>query len=927
LDAVFSVGLLLVLFLLIAPIFGLVAFARSQRLQRELAEQARRAAADARRLDAFGAEVTALRAELGLAPRAAAPGPEPEARPEAQPEAEPEAELAAAASAATEAETAGAAETARPEAAPGVPAATPAFEESLTSRWFVWLGAVALALGSVFLVKYSIERGWLGPAVRVLLGGALGLILTFGGEALRRRPLQRAVAALRPDYVPPALTSAGLFSLFASVYAAYELYALISPLAAFLLLAAVSALAVGLAILQGPFVALLGLLGGFATPALVAVAQPEAWALFPYLLALSAAALVLVRAQGWWWLALATLAGAAFWPLVWLAGTWTARDAVPVALYILAVAALFLLLRRGVGGSVEVATWRKGLRALGIPERVGWLGGLVAAVLMFVFVRMEQYGLPSWAACGGLVLLFAAVAYREAAFDALVLIGAGLVLALMAAWHLPRFVPPESALYSIAGRDYGSVPGPLVPPEVEPFLLVALVAAMLFGLGGFVVLGRVRRPALWALAAAVTPLGLLAIAYWRIVAFQVDLAWSAVAFALAAVYLVAASLLRRQRDARLDLSLGIYAGATAAALGFAATMALQQAWLTVALAAQLPVLAWIHARLNLAPLRPVALIVAGVVLLRLLLNPFVLDYALATWAAAWPGASWVLYGYGLPALGFALAARGFRRERDDPLVQLLEAGALAFVTLLTVFEIRHLVAGRLDSADYGLLEQSLQGLAGLCLAYLCLQWDRRSGRQVAAYGWRILFALASAQVLLGPVLLANPLWRGDAVGAWPVVNLLFLAYALPAAIAARFLVEFRALALRRLADACGLAALVLLFVYLSLETRRAFQGPLLAGGAVGDSELYAYSAVWLVYALGLLGAALWTRVTALRYASLALLVLTVAKVFLIDMAALAGLYRVASFLGLGLVLVGIGYLYQHYVLPRPATDKADTGSP
>jgi len=45
------------------------------------------------------------------------------------------------------------------------------------------------------------------------------------------------------------------------------------------------------------------------------------------------------------------------------------------------------------------------------------------------------------------------------------------------------------------------------------------------------------------------------------------------------------------------------------------------------------------------------------------------------------------------------------------------------------------------------------------------------------------------------------------------------------------------------------------------------------------------------------------------------------------MAALAGLYRVASFLGLGLVLVGIGYLYQHYVLPRPAADKADAGSP
>jgi len=38
--------------------------------------------------------------------------------------------------------------------------------------------------------------------------------------------------------------------------------------------------------------------------------------------------------------------------------------------------------------------------------------------------------------------------------------------------------------------------------------------------------------------------------------------------------------------------------------------------------------------------------------------------------------------------------------------------------------------------------------------------------------------------------------------------------------------------------------------------------------------------------------------------------LTVGKVFLIDMAGLTGVWRALSFIGLGLVLVGIGYLYQ-----------------
>jgi len=71
------------------------------------------------------------------------------------------------------------------------------FEEALASRWLVWLGAVAIGLGGIFLVKYSIERGLLGPGMRVTLGFVSGLALIFGGEFLRRRPLQRAIASIR----------------------------------------------------------------------------------------------------------------------------------------------------------------------------------------------------------------------------------------------------------------------------------------------------------------------------------------------------------------------------------------------------------------------------------------------------------------------------------------------------------------------------------------------------------------------------------------------------------------------------------------------------------------------------------------------------------------------------------------------------------
>ena len=61
-----------------------------------------------------------------------------------------------------------------------------------------------------------------------------------------------------------------------------------------------------------------------------------------------------------------------------------------------------------------------------------------------------------------------------------------------------------------------------------------------------------------------------------------------------------------------------------------------------------------------------------------------------------------------------------------------------------------------------------------------------------------------------------------------------------------------------------------------------------------------------------------------RIGSLVVVMAAVLKVFLVDMDDLTGLWRVASFFGLGLALVGIGFLYQRLVFVRPATDTGAT---
>lgn len=75
------------------------------------------------------------------------------------------------------------------------------------------------------------------------------------------------------------------------------------------------------------------------------------------------------------------------------------------------------------------------------------------------------------------------------------------------------------------------------------------------------------------------------------------------------------------------------------------------------------------------------------------------------------------------------------------------------------------------------------------------------------------------------------------------------------------------------------------------------------------------SALWAVYAgVSLAFGFAWSQ-AALRYASLGLLGLTVAKVFLIDLSEVQTLWRVFSFLVLGLVLLAVSVLYQRRMKP------------
>ena len=67
------------------------------------------------------------------------------------------------------------------------------------------------------------------------------------------------------------------------------------------------------ALLHGPALAGLGIVGAFATPILVSSGKPDFWALYIYLAIVTAAAFGLARIRLWRWLAVTTIAFALLW--------------------------------------------------------------------------------------------------------------------------------------------------------------------------------------------------------------------------------------------------------------------------------------------------------------------------------------------------------------------------------------------------------------------------------------------------------------------------------------------------------------------------------------------------------------------------------------------------------------------------------------
>ncbi len=676
------------------------------------------------------------------------------------------------------------------------------FEDVFGRLLPIWAGGVTLAVAGFFLVRWSIDAGLLTPPVRVVLAGLFGIALLGGAETAYR--WRDRVADPR---VAQALAGAGLATLYAAFYLAGTAYGLIGSTFAFLGLAAVTGLAIALSYRFGLPSAVLGLVGGFAAPALVGSEQANLPLLTLYLGLVTAGLALTGRRQDRSWLGIAALAGGLGWGALLIGGARVqAADVVVLGVYVVLLGAIVPALA---GGGAR-PHWM---------VRVG--AAILAALQLAVLVQQGGFGALEWSLYLLLGTALAWFGWRQPAMREGNAVAATVGVALLFVWPGPA--PSSFAIVCAAlAAIFAGVP----------------LAQLMRGHGRTIDVAQVGGVAL----------GIAFAALWHFGTLLPDRPEPLMALGLLVVAaLPAAAIALAPRSTEEQPKVHVAVEAIAALVGFgaiaqvlprdalawtAAILAMALAWRTSRWPGAVATLAVLAAVWAIAPL--FAWLDAGA--LALVGTPMR--------TADLPVFREVLL-FVLPTVVGAAASSGLSGVATSPR-RLVRVAAITLAAIAAHIVYRHAFAS-LASDDFiatGVIERAVW--QSILLAAAGLAWTR---------GWhKVAIGLSTASLAhfaWFSLALHNPLWSAQAVGGVPVGNLLAPAYAigLAAVLALRRWLAGSRPVIRWALDA---ATMAIIAVFALSELRQAHAGSLLDATPVGQGEDLMRSLIGIVLAIGFL---------------------------------------------------------------------------
>jgi uncharacterized membrane protein len=182
-------------------------------------------------------------------------------------------------------------------------------ESRIGSHWLNRIGIAAVLIGVAYFLKFAFDNNWIGPAGRVAIGILVGVGVVVWSERFRNKGYQAFSYSLK---------AVGVGALYLSLWAAFQVYALIPSVAAFAMMFAVTAATATMAWTQdAQLLALYALIGGFSTPLLISTGENREIALFAYVLLLDSASLILVAFKPWRRLLVMSFVGTVFLYAAW----------------------------------------------------------------------------------------------------------------------------------------------------------------------------------------------------------------------------------------------------------------------------------------------------------------------------------------------------------------------------------------------------------------------------------------------------------------------------------------------------------------------------------------------------------------------------------------------------------------------------------
>lgn len=745
-------------------------------------------------------------------------------------------------------------------------------------NWMTWIGAIALALGGVFLAKYSLEAGLLSPAMRLSAGGLFGIGLIAAAYYLHYK---RIVFEGFNNYIPAALASGGFITCFALMFLAYNSFSMLSAEWAFIGLAVIAVCASAMAIKLGPLLAVIGIIGAYSVPVWVNTGSGQLFSLLIYVALVSVAAAVVAHKVQRVWLWYLLWVGHIGWYLVgltlfnydtvWLIGVFA----------LLSILGLIAIARLGLGFNTLEVRPHSFKRLVNLfPDHgllLAFIAPLMIAMLLSVFnLQWQIVALLSIA-----LLLF--LVLKNSRWD--VWQGVSLVVALLLVVSAKQTYAFDDALF-IFKNEYGL--GLLLALGLSGYGLYfgnkypkRLAFHLLASLSVFVLVGTLY---------ALIPNTALATAYplWAVL-----------------LCLMSAVLIKfTQNNTTLWQRFSYWVGANAN-ITLAITMLLSDSGLTIALAVQVLLLSLLIKKYNVAmPHWPIKALVAAL-LLRLTLSPWTPSYdELSIF-----GLHWSLVVYPLCIGLFFAAAKCFNTSK---LKIWLEGAALHCLALFVTTETSYQLVGHYPQLfSLSFYEQVLLSCNLLALGCVYLYRAQSAGQLGKLYrtAGLILSALAGL-LLINTTLDDNPLLMRLYVGETPIFNWVILIWLVPSLLALWLASLVKSLNAKLSQITLGVSGLLALLAINTL-IRQYWQGGFIyLDKATSDAELYSYSVIWLLLGALVVIAGHLKQQRLLQNVGLGILGAVIVKVFLIDMANLTGLLKALSFIGLGLSLVGLSWLFQ-----------------